>query len=120
MLLKNKSSIAERQIRWALIKNLYLSSNYVAPIADEYDRVWNEAVEKLEGYTKLEMDMFKAIEDEKIAIETQKIIDKLLKELHEQLTSNNADEQKINEISDLEKQNEKNLKRIKDMEQKVI
>lgn len=105
VVLKNKSEIAERQIQWAMIMNLYLNSESVASIVAEYNKVWNDAVEKLETYTSFELSLFQAIENEKFAIETLRITDDLLNHLKEKIKSDSENEQVLIQISELEKQN---------------
>lgn len=109
--LKKKSSIAERQIHWAFIKNLYLSSEYVAPIAEEYDHAWNSAADKLADYAKMELDLFSAIEDAKVAEKTISILDQLLDRLHDKFADNRADQETIDLISQYEKQKLENMQK---------
>lgn len=102
--LKNKSEIAERQIQWAIIRNLYLNSESVTSIVAEYNKVWNDAVEKLETYIRFETSLFRAIENEKVAIEALRITDDLLNHLNDKIKLHPKNEQVLNQISELEKQ----------------
>lgn len=109
--LENKATVAERQIQWTIIRNLYLNSPSIAPIAEEYNKVWDDAATKLEAYTNLEMEVFRAIDEEIIAEKNLINIDKLLKLLNGELKSKEVDQQMLNEISNLEKQKLENAQK---------
>ena len=102
--LKKKSSIAERQLHWALLKNLYLNSEFVSPIAAEYDIVWNNATAKLEEYAKLELDIFSAITEEKEAEQTICDADNALPKLNQMLSEIGSDLRITSLIAQYEKQ----------------
>lgn len=117
--LKKKSSIAERQLHWALVKNLYLNSEFVAPIAAEYDAVWNNATDKLEEFAKLELDIFNATTEEKNAEKTLCDADNALTKLNQMHSECESDSRIISliaqyeqlKIETLQKQHEARLKR---------
>lgn len=109
--LKKKSSIAERQIHWTLLKNLYLNSEFVAPVAEEYNQIWTSATDKMAEYAKMELDLFSAIVDTKVAEKTIFILDQLLDRLHDKLLGNHADEETIGLISQYEKQKLENMQK---------
>lgn len=109
--LEKKSLIAERNTCWALLKSLYLSSEYVSPITDEYDKVWTAASNKLETYANFELELFRAIEDEDIALKLIENLDKLLIRLNELKTSQGPFVQILTQISEYEKQKEANAQK---------
>lgn len=117
--LKKKSSIAERQLHWALLKNLYLNSEFVSPIAAEYDTVWNNATAKLEEYAKLELDIFNATTEEKDAEKTICDADNALTRLNQMRSEGGSDPRIIpliaqyeqQKIETLQKQHEARLRR---------
>lgn len=109
--LKRKSSIAERHLHWALIKNLYLTSKYVAPLADEYNEVWNNATEKLENFVKLELQLFSVIDEIKIIEKALPILEQLLNKLKDKRLSYGEDSETNDLISQYEKQRLENLQK---------
>lgn len=117
--LKKKSSIAERQLHWALVKNLYLNSEFVSPIAAEYDTVWNKATAKLEEYAKLELDIFNTTTEEKDAEKTMCDADNALSRLNQMRSDSESDPRIIpliaqyehQKIETLQKQHEARLRR---------
>lgn len=103
--LKKKSSIAERQIHWTLIKSLYLQSEHVASFVEEYEKVWNPATDKLFDYVQLELELFGAIDHARnidFIVTTQK---DLLTRLNEKKRSNSID----SEINDLISNTERSI-----------
>ncbi|MCQ2202183.1 MAG: hypothetical protein MJZ27_08855 [Bacteroidales bacterium] len=109
--LKKKSSIAERKIHWALLKNLYLNSESVTSLAEEYDLALNSATDKLVEYAKMELDMFFAIEDIKVAEKTIVILDSLLDRLNDKLSDNSNNQETIDLIAQYEKQKSENMQK---------
>lgn len=109
--LKKKSSIAERKIHWALLKNLYLNSESVTSLAEEYDLALNSATDKLAEYAKMELDMFFAIEDIKVAEKTIVILDSLLDKLNDKLSDNSNNQETIDLIAQYEKQKSENMQK---------
>lgn len=109
--MEKKSLIAERNTSWALLKSLYLGSEYVSPITEEYDKVWTVASDKLETYANLELELLRAIEDEDIALKLIENLDKLLVRLNELKASQGPFVQILSQISDCEKQKEANVQK---------
>lgn len=109
--MEKKSLIAERNTSWALLKSLYLSSEYVSPITGEYDKVWTVASDKLEAYANLELELFRAIEDEDIALKLIENLDKLLVRLNELKATQGPFVQILSQISEYEKQKEVNVQK---------
>lgn len=109
--LKRKSSIAERHIQWALIKNLYLTSKYVSPLADEYNEVWNNATEKLENFVKLELQLFSVIDEMKIIEKALPILEQLLNKLNDKRLTYGEDSETNYLISQYEEQRLENLQK---------
>lgn len=103
-ILKKNSSIAERQLHWALLKNLYLSSEYVSPIAEEYETIWNKATTILEEYTKLELEVFNAITEEKDTEKTLYEADDALSRLNQMRSDTGSDSRIILLIAQYEQQ----------------
>lgn len=110
-ILEKKSLIAERNTSWALLKSLYLNSEYVSPITEEYDKVWTVASDRLETYANLELELFRAIEDEDIALKLIENLDKLLVRLNELKDSQGPFVQILSQISEYEKQKEANVQK---------
>lgn len=104
--IEKKSLISERNTNWALLKSLYLSSEYVSPITKEYDKVWTAASDELEAYANLELELFRAIEDVELAIKTIGILDQLLDRLKEQKAAQGSSAQILSMISEYESQKE--------------
>lgn len=100
--LEKSSSISERHLQWALIKSLYLNSEYVLPIVEDYNKVWTAVSQKMSECLNMEAKLFDYLEEIKSVDQHISILSKLL----DVLKSMTINESRALEISEYEKQKE--------------
>lgn len=65
---ETKAKIHEMSLNWSVIKTLYLSGEFVAPIVSKYDSKFSSLLEELDRFAKSELDLLNAL-DSTIKIE---------------------------------------------------
>lgn len=107
---EKKVSIEERRLQWELLKRLYLNSETLHPITDEYDKVWNEATAKLVEYANLEYGIYNVIDEIKLSEKTVSILTQLINSITER-ASTSSDKTLVTSLSQYEQQKEDALKK---------
>lgn len=107
---EKKVSIEERRLQWELLKRLYLNSETLHPITDEYDKVWNEATAKLLEYANLEYGIYNVIDEIKLSEKTVSILTQLINSITER-ASTSSDKTLVTSLSQYEQQKEDALKK---------
>ncbi len=83
--IKDRARIQERCISWNFIRQMYLQSSFLKEDVDRYDTCWNESVQKLDDYLKLQIDMLLKIQEVDRTEESIELYEKLLLELKQKL-----------------------------------
>lgn len=90
--IKDRAALKERCIDWSFMKQMYLSSPYLNDIVDEYDKCWNESVEVLDNYLRLQIDLLSKVQECDRTLRMKGIYDELYRLHTQQLESPNRND----------------------------
>lgn len=107
---EKKASIEERRLQWGLLRNMYLCSNSIWPITEEYDKIFREAVDKLVNYAKLELSIYNVIDDIKQSENIASLLNQLIDRTKERYAADSDNAPDVL-LSKYEQQREENLQR---------
>lgn len=107
--IKDRARVQERCMNWNFVKQLYLQTPSLKESVDYYDACWNESVQKLDNYLKLQVDLLLKVQEVDRAVKSIGLHEKILLNLHQQLEhSIHKEDAKIElEIAQYEAEKEK-------------